>query len=394
MSALLKDLRQVEAPSFSVQSKRLIDWCKYDALPLWGKYGVDKAGGFYETLNYDGSPDLTVKRRVRVQARQCYVYSLAITHEWFPPSRGVSDHGWAYLSRQGLQGGDHIPSDGFKGCAHLLNPDGSLNDDTRDTYAQAFLLLSSAWRYRATSDPLALQILYATTSFLNIHFRSETGGWIEDCRYSMPRRQNPHMHLFEAFMASFEATHNEKFLDLADEIFALFKGDFFNLRNQCLIEYFNNDWTPKDLSRARVEPGHMMEWCWLLEWYGRLRDRQVKQYVDALYNSAIKNGLNKETGFLTNEYRLDGTISNGSSRLWPQTEFIKACIARYKLGHTDALAQAATIIENLFKYFLHTPLCGGWHDSLDGEGNVNSSQMPASTFYHLACAVNELEKLN
>ena len=60
MSALLQDLGQREASSFSVQSKRLIDWCKYDTLPFWGKYGVDKAGGFYETLNYDGSPDLTV----------------------------------------------------------------------------------------------------------------------------------------------------------------------------------------------------------------------------------------------------------------------------------------------------------------------------------------------
>jgi len=75
MSALLQDL-------------------KHDALPLWEEYGVDKAGGFYETLNYDGSPDLTVKRRVRVQARQCYVYSLAITNEWFAPSREVSDHGF------------------------------------------------------------------------------------------------------------------------------------------------------------------------------------------------------------------------------------------------------------------------------------------------------------
>jgi len=46
----------------------------------------------------------------------------------------------------------------------------------------------------------------------------------------------------------------------------------------------------------------MMEWCWLLEWYGRLRDRHVKQYVDALYNSAIQNGLNTDTGFLINEY--------------------------------------------------------------------------------------------
>jgi len=226
MSALLQDLRQPEASSFSVQSKRLIDWCKHDALPLWEEYGVDKAGGFYETLNYDGSPDLTVKRRVRVQARQCYVYSLAITNEWFTPSRDVSDHGWSFLSQQGLQGGNHISSTGFKGCAHLLNPDGSLSDGARDTYAQAFLLLSSAWRYRATSDPHALQILYATTSFLNRSFKSQLGGWIEDCQQSTPRRQNPHMHLFEAFMAAYEATNDKLFLKLADEIFDLFKMNF------------------------------------------------------------------------------------------------------------------------------------------------------------------------
>ena len=67
--------------------------------------------------------------------------------------------------------------------------------------------------------------------------------------------------------------------------------------------------SPVDLASAHtiLVTNTTPEWCWLLEWYGRLRDRQVKQYVDALYNSAIKNGLNKETGFLTNEYRLDGT---------------------------------------------------------------------------------------
>ena len=176
--------------------------------------------------------------------------------------------------------------------------------------------------------------------------------------------------------------------------FLIFKTNFFNLRSQCILEYFAVDWTPENLPTARTEPGHMMEWCWLLEWYGRLRDRHVKQYVDALFDTAVKNGLNPDTGFLINEYRLDRSISNGSSRLWPQTEFIKACIARYRLGHTDALAQAAKVIEKLFSSYLNTPLLGGWHDSLDFNGNINSSQMPASTFYHLACAVNELEKLD
>lgn len=394
MSALLKPIERPEVSDFSIQSKRLINWCKQDALPLWDKYGVDETGGFHETLNYDGSPDLTVNRRVRVQARQSYVYALATKNGWYEPSRQVMDHGWQFLTQQGLSGGEHISEVGFKGCAHLLNPDGSLNDGTRDTYAQAFLLLSSAWRYRATSDPHAIEILCATTSFLSGGFKSKFGGWIEDCQQSTPRRQNPQMHLFEAFMAAYEATNDKLFLKLADEIFDLFKTNFFNLRNQCLLEYFDIDWTPENLPTARVEPGHMMEWCWLLEWYGRLRDRHVKQYVDALYNSAIENGLNPDTGFLINEYRLDGSISNGSSRLWPQTEFIKACIARHRLGQTDALDQAATVIEKLFKTYLNTPLPGGWHDSLDSKGNVNSAQMPASTFYHLACAVNELEKLN
>lgn len=393
MNALAINLEKTDISDFHFQADRLINWCKHNALPLWGRYGVDKVGGFYESLNYDGSPDLSVKRRVRVQARQCYVYSLAMTKEWFAPSKCIADHGWAFLSQQGFEGGEHIVSDAFKGCAHLLNLDGSLYDGKRDTYAQAFLLLSSAWRYRASSDAHALEVLYATTSFLNTNFRSELGGWIENCQQSLPRRQNPHMHLFEAFMAAFEATHDEVFLKLADEIFNLFKNTFYNLRHQCLLEYFDEDWSPIDLAIARIEPGHMMEWCWLLEWYGRLRGRHVKQYVDALFNSAIKNGLNLDTGFLINEYTLDGATSNGSSRLWPQTEYIKACIARYRLGHSEALGQAARVIESLLKTYLNTPLLGGWYDSLDCKGNINSSQMPASTFYHLVCAVNEVEKV-
>ncbi len=394
MSALLKKLETDELSEFSFQSNRLINWCKYDALPLWKEYGVDKSGGFYETLNYDGSADLTVKRRVRVQARQSYVYALAMRNGWYEPSRQIMDHGWEFLKQKGLAGGEHISEKDFTGCAHLLSPDGSLYDGMRDTYAQAFLLLASAWRFRATQDPDALLTLYSTTLFLTIYFKSNHGGWVENCKNSLPRRQNPHMHLFEAFMTAYEVTKDDMFLRLTDEIFSLFKTHFFDVKNKCVFEYFDEYWRPTEREIARIEPGHLMEWCWLLEWYGRLRNRQVKQYVDSLFDTAIKNGLNSNTGFLINEYRLDGSISNVSSRLWPQTEFIKACIARYRLGHTNALAQATTVIRKLFNYYLNTPLPGGWHDSLDDKGNVNSAQMPTSTFYHLACAINELEKLN
>lgn len=393
MSIFLNPRKLTKQSEFFYESQKFVNWCKFHALPFWANKGTDPTGGFYETLNYDGTPDISVKRRVRVQARQSYVYSLAAINGWYQPSKAVADNGWAFLTQQGLAGGGSISSDSFNGCAHLLNPDGSLYDGMRDTYAQAFLLLASAWRYRATSDPHALEILYATTSFLTRHFKSEYGGWIEDCGNSLPRRQNPHMHLFEAFMAAYEATNDTQFLDLASEVFDLFKNYFFDVKNQCVLEYFTNDWNPVDRNYARVEPGHMMEWCWLLEWYGRLSGKTVKQYADALFVSAIKNGLNPVTGLLIDEYRLDRCISKTSSRLWPQTEFIKACLARHRLGHEDALAHAALVIETLFAFYLNTPLLGGWHDSLSGTGKVCSSQMPASTFYHLACVVNELEKI-
>ena len=391
MRSHLKHNLSLEDYDFSGQAERLVNWCKNDALPFWANRGVDWTGGFFETLNYDGTPDRSVKRRVRVQARQSYVYSLAITKGWYRPASIVADHGWKFLTQQGLAGGDHIPAQGFRGCAHLLNPDGSLHDGTRDTYAQAFLILSSAWRYKATAASEALEVLYATTLFLTKHFKSKAGGWIEDCRNSLPRRQNPHMHLFEAFMAAYEATNDTLFLKLADQNFALFEAHFFDSATGCILEYFETDWFPQDKPNAKVEPGHMMEWCWLLEWYGRLSGKFVKRYVDIIFESSLKYGLNPKTGLLINEFQLDGKISNGSSRLWPQTEFIKACIASYRLGNTKALPLASLVISRVFDNFLQTPLRGGWYDSIDCNGNIESRQMPASTFYHLVCATSEVE---
>jgi mannose-6-phosphate isomerase len=202
------------------------------------------------------------------------------------------------------------------------------------------------------------------------------------------------MHLFEAFMAAFEATDDCLFLGLADQIFDLFETRFYDSETGCLLEYFRSDWCPQNKAKAKVEPGHMMEWCWLLEWYERLSGKPMKSYVDALFSSSIKKGLNPRTGLLINEFRLDGTISNASSRLWPQTEFIKACIAKYRQGDADALSLASLVIDRLFYSYLQTPLRGGWHDSLDFNGKTETSQMPASTFYHLACTVAELEKVN
>ena len=48
----------------------------------------------------------------------------------------------------------------------------------------------------------------------------------------MPRRQNPHMHLFEAMIATFDATHEPVFQNRAGDFFALFIANLYDKQKQ------------------------------------------------------------------------------------------------------------------------------------------------------------------
>ena len=377
--------------NFETQSKRLIDWCKHDALPLWASKGVDPAGGFWETLNLDASPVEDALRRVRVQARQCYVFAQAAHLGWFDNAKPVADHGWNYLTTKGMAGADAHGFE-FAGIAHLLNPDGSLHDGWRDSYAQAFLILASAWRYRAFDNGKALNMLEAITGFMNTELKADNGGWAEGLPATKPRRQNPHMHLFEAFLAAYEATNDKSYLSDADHVFDLFEKHFYDSEHKTLLEFFEDDWTPHKETGDITEPGHLMEWAWLIYNYARLSGRKdVIAYADAMFETAMATGMNAETGLLRNEVLKDGTVTRGNSRLWPQTEFIKASVVRARAGVPGALDDAAMMIDRMFTYYLDVPVAGGWHDERNEDGDVISKDMPSSTFYHIFCAAAEVD---
>lgn len=366
---------------FLVQARRLEDWCKTAALPFWAKAARDANGGFYEQLFLDGTPDVNHSRRVRVQARTAYVYAHAAKLDWYNEAETACDHAWSYLTQQGFAGGPH-------GCAHLLNADGSLLDGTRDTYAQAFVLLAGAWRYAAFGDQAALTTADETLAFLNAKLSARSGGWYEGLPASLPRRQNPHMHLFEAFLALHRVTGLQLYLDHAHAVFDLFESYFFNPENADIVEFFNTDWTQAPNSGGPAEPGHMMEWCWLLRCYEAQGGHDISLYADQLFGRALETGLNSALGLLCD------TVQYGEQsktlRSWPQTEYLKACIAQARAGHKDMEVQAARLIERIFETYLKTDIRGGWHDQLSSEGTVISTVMPTSTFYHWFCAAAEV----
>jgi mannose-6-phosphate isomerase len=67
-----------------------------------------------------------------------------------------------------------------------------------------------------------------------------------------------------------------------------------------------------------------------------------------------------------------------------------ACIAAEQTHDPQYWSMAASAARGLMKY-LDTPLRGLWRDKMLADGTLVDEPAPASSFYHIVCAVAELE---
>jgi mannose/cellobiose epimerase-like protein (N-acyl-D-glucosamine 2-epimerase family) len=358
---------------------RIID----HALPLWSTEGWDRAtGGFIDRLDQDGRADRLAPRRVFVQARQIYCFAKAAQIGWYPDGREIA-----------LKGLDHLLTkakspDGRPGFVHTLAPEGSVLDPRRDTYDQAFVLLALAGVYALDRDAQVGSEIGALCSYLDSQLRSPHGGFLEGWPASLPRRQNPQMHLFEAMIAAFDATHDIVFQNRAGDFFALFLANLYDKQKQVLGEYFEDDWSR--IEPVSVEPGHQAEWVWLLKGFERITGCPTGRYRAELLASALRY-RDEATGCLTDEGDAAGNIKRHSRRCWPQTEIAKAWIAQAESGEAGAADEARAALSRLERHYLSHPVAGGWYDQFDRDGRSLIATIPASSFYHVLCAVVEAE---
>jgi mannose/cellobiose epimerase-like protein (N-acyl-D-glucosamine 2-epimerase family) len=355
------------------------------ALPLWSSEGWDAAtGGFVDRLDAAGSADLAAPRRVFVQARQIFCFATAAEIGWYPEGREIALKGLEYLLTRAKS------PDGEPGFVHTLSPDGSVLHPLRDTYDHAFVLLALASAYVLDRDAQVRAEIDALLAFLDKSLRSPHGGFLEGRPAAMPRRQNPHMHLFEAMIAAFDATHDTAFQQRAGEFFSLFLANLYDKQKHVLGEYFEDDWSR--IEPVSVEPGHQAEWVWLLRGFERITGCPTGRHRAELLPSALRY-RDAATGCLIDEGDDAGNIRRHSRRLWPQTEIAKAWIAQAETGEAGAAEEARAALSRLERHYLRHPVAGGWYDQFDRDGASLVATIPASSFYHVLCAVSEAERV-
>lgn len=358
-------------------------------MPIWWERGYDRrALCFYERLDLDGSPIVDEPRRVRVQARQTIVYALAGALGWSGPWAEAVEAGADVLLKHGLR------PDG--GTRHLLAPDGAPLDDRRDLYDSAFVLLALSEAARALGQRSDLiQAADKLGGWIHWYWEDTHGGFNEgEVCPAPPRRQNPHMHLFEALLSFYATTAERLHLERASAIAQLFSDKLYDREHGALREYYDEAWRPlADELGAIVEPGHQFEWSWLLRRWHLLGGGDLNAEAEQLRRHAETHGV-ASTGAVYDEVFADGRPRKRTSRLWPHTERLKANLASFEASCDAEAARAACQAFDMLMAYCATPEKGFWYDLLQPGGGFVQEPARASSFYHIVVAISELIRVS
>ena len=372
-----------------IQARALKDWLVDAALPFWAKRAVDPNGGFYEELDLNRAPNKDAIRRVRVQSRQIFVYAQAAKLGWYNGTK-TAEQTYDFLERYGyLRDNKHNSTSGY---AHRIGPDYAVVDSRRDFYDHAFHLLGAATLSALPKSDYAQTALARCDhilGFVDVELEADNAGWLESKPSALPRRQNPHMHYFEACMALYQVTGKPNHFGPVHHIFELFERSIFDRQHAVISEFFDMDWTvAKGASGQTAEPGHAAEWVWLLGQYEKLTGCSTASYAAALYDKAfIGNPI-----FLNDEEDKAGQTRRATKRLWVQTEVIRAHLAMMERGHSGAKSQAIRAIDAFREHYLNDD--GSWIDQLNAEGRPCAKTIPVSTFYHIMGMITEVDRLS
>lgn len=373
-------LTQPSEISLAERSNRLAFWLRTAALPIWATLGLSQDGAFVEQLKLDGRFAASPVR-ARVSPRQAYVYCQAGTLNWPGP--------WRQIVKQGLKRYEqtHRLENGLYRAT--VDESGHPLDDVAVLYDQAFVLLALSSAQTSGLTEAAREQATRLRDRLDV-FALPEGGWHSGC--ARPYQANALMHLLEAALAWEAVDPDPAWRSVSNEVVELALTRFIDREGGFLREFFTETWTPIEGDDGHlVEPGHQFEWAWLLTVWGSMRGAREALDVSRRLYAAGRRGIDDRRNVALNALNDDFSTRDETARLWPQCEWLKAALllAERAEGATRAafVSDATRALKALQSYL--TP-AGLWRDKMLSDGSFVDEPAPASSFYHIMSAYDQL----
>ncbi|MCB1052772.1 MAG: AGE family epimerase/isomerase [Acidobacteria bacterium] len=289
---------------------------------------------------------------------------------------------------------DHYQEDG----RYIWTRSGQAVDHTIYTYGLAFVQLAYASAVRASllSAHVWLEENWQT---LETHcYEAEQGLYKDQAdpswNFTNYRGQNANMHLCEAFIESYWATQDVKFLDRACQIAKRVSLELASQNSMTLVwEHYDANWLidwefnrhdPRHLFRPwGFQPGHQAEWAKLLLMLAQIR---LEEWMVPRAKTLLDWVLNKtwDTTYGGFYYGIapDGKVCDGDKYYWVQAETVAACALMAQ--HDPSYWQwYEWIWEYAWTHFVDHEH-GAWYRILSRENQRydNRKSPPCKTDYH------------
>jgi sulfoquinovose isomerase len=373
------------------------DWLSREAGRLLAFHEADLDLGLvgFAPLDAAGARQSGANRELYATARLVHCFSIAHLMGR-PGARRIAGHGMNALLHS-FRDAEH------GGWVASVTPTGAIADGTKGGYGHAFVLLAAASALQAGLDG-ADELFRDVNAFIDASLWAESEGAILD---SLTREgvliepgyrgQNPNMHLTEAYLAAFEVTGAQRFLDRAErisELIVLRNGHAFEWR---IPEHFDEHWAAApsfnlDSPRDPFRPygsliGHWFEWARLLLQLSELKIGGGRLLVNAaqeLFAAGVREGWDAERGGIAYSVDFDGSVVNPDRMHWAIAEAVGAAV------YLARLTNAGNDYEQWYRTFwdyIATHVIdrsgGSWWHQLDVTGSPAFSTWPGKPdLYH------------
>lgn len=348
-------------------------------IPFWNKLRDNENGGFTGFMDSSLNIDKNGEKGVILHSRILWFYSNAYMLLKDKALLDNARHAYEFLSQKCVD-------KEYGGVYWSMNADGSVKDDIKHTYCQAFFVYALSSYYRACGDKSALKLAYDVVELIEKYATDDVAyleklsrDWktelandeLSENGLMADKTMNTTLHLMEAYTELYLADRDERVLQRLKFQLELTYNKIFDKQGSKLLVFFDRN---MDVIGDIHSYGHDIEATWLIDRAcDAVGDKALSERFADMNRRIVRNiadiAYHKPTGSLLNE-RENDKISTWRI-WWVQAETVVGFLNAYQRGYGGAeyLDIAANVWEYIKANIIDSREGGEWHSQLDENGN-------------------------
>jgi mannobiose 2-epimerase len=368
----------MEAPEFQDLHRRAAEQLFNHILPFWCGPALDQQrGGWMAWLSNDLQPDRRKPKGLIVNTRILWAFSAGYRVRPEPLYRDMANRAFDFVMNRFW--------DARRGGAFWqLDDAGSVTDDSKKIYGQAFCLYALVEYHRAFGSADSLARAQELFGLIERHAHDpRRGGYLEVCRrdwteavgarlsekdLNEKKSMNCHLHLLEAFASLYRVWKDRRLEERLRELIELFEQRILDARSRHLHHFFDDDWKVRSDSYTF---GHDIEASWLLcEAADALGDASLFKRVEAmalaLAGAVLAEGVDADGG-LCYEGKA-GHVIDPRKECWPQAEAVVGFLNAFELARDAKFLAAARRVWDYLEEHIVDRQHGEWFWRINTDG--------------------------